>query len=894
MATTSKKKKTAPKAKAAPKKKVATKAKAKVTKKAAPIKRATKRAASPASKKTVKRVIEKLKSTKPFTLPIADFDPHAHELKWLKRWDEINLYKTDLDHAQRPFYNLMEFPYPSGEGLHVGHFYTYSGADTFGRYQRMIGNDVFQPMGFDAFGIHGENYALKIGENPAIVMPRNMTRFRETQIKRMGAAFDWTREIDTTNPRYYKWTQWIFIQLFNAGLAYRATSLVNWCPKDLTVLADEQVIDGQCERCGTEVIKRELEQWFFRITKYAERLLDHSKADFTETTKTLQRNWIGRSAGAQVTFKIAPESLPPQTGGDLEGGLEIFTTRPDTLWGATFMVLAPEHPLVDRITTPDRAAKVKAYVSATAKESEFDRADTARAKTGVFIGAYAINPVNQERIPIWIADYVLMTYGTGAIMAVPAHDQRDFEFARKFDLPIKVVVQPIGQVLDPATMIEAWPHDGVMINSGPLDGVPADRSVEKTIEWLEQNGLGKRSINYRLRDWLISRQRYWGPPIPMIFCDVHGWQPVPDDQLPVLLPMTKNFRPTGTGKSPLASMPKFVKTTCPVCGKPARRETDVSDNFLDSAWYFLRYLSTEFDDRAWDTERVKNWLPVTHYMGGIEHSTLHHLYARFIWKAMVDLGHLPPEVGEEPFKQLRLHGWILRDGAKMSKSRGNVVNPDEYVRLYGADVVRAQMLFAGSYIEGGDFRDSAINGIVRFYRRVWDWIVQPSTAVDGLSSAVDEDKARRAVHKAIKKLNEDFPALGFNTAIAALMETLNTLRDCKLAPQVHTEVARLYVLILAPLAPFLAEELWERLGGSFSVHQQSWPQYDPKLVVEAMITIVVQINGRVRDRIEVLATANEEEIQAKALATEGAHRFMAGKPAKKIVYVAGKLVSIVV
>ncbi len=820
------------------------------------------------------------------------YNPHDIEAKWLQRWNAVELYQVDLDRAQRPFYNLMEFPYPSGEGLHVGHFYTYSGADTYGRYQRMIGNDVFQPMGFDAFGIHGENYALKLGENPARVMPRNMARFREEQLKRMGAAFDWSREVDTTNPRYYKWTQWIFIQLFKAGLAYRAQALVNWCPKDLTVLADEQVIEGRCERCGTEVIKRDLEQWFFRITAYAERLLDHSKADFTETTKTLQRNWIGRSEGASVVFSIAPASLPLRVGGDLAEGIEIFTTRPDTLWGTTFMVLAPEHPLVDQITTLDRRAEIDAYVAAAKKESEIERQDTAREKTGVFTGAYAINPVNGERIPIWVADYVLMTYGTGAIMAVPAHDQRDFEFARRFNLPIRIVVQPPEVELDPDRMTEAWPHDGVLINSGPLSGTPADRAVEKTIEWLERSGLGKRSVHYRLRDWLISRQRYWGPPIPMIYCDTHGWQPVPDDQLPVLLPLTDNFRPTGTGQSPLASIAEFIHTTCPACGGAARRETDVSDNFLDSAWYFLRYLSTEFDDRPWDQARGKKWLPVTHYMGGIEHSTLHHLYARFIWKAMFDLGYLPSEVGEEPFKQLRLHGWILRDGAKMSKSRGNVVNPDEYVRQYGADVMRMQMLFAGSYTEGGDFRDAAISGIVRFYRRVWEWVTADVEA--GLaSSPADEDQARRMIHKTIKRLNEDLPVLGFNTSIAALMRALNTLRECHLSPPVHQEVARLYVLILAPIAPFLAEELWERLGGSFSVHQQAWPQIDPALVVDELMTIPIQINGKLRARIEVPVSATEDEVKQQALAAADVQKHLAGKEIVKTIYAAERLLSIV-
>jgi len=810
------------------------------------------------------------------------YHPHDIEPKWLKRWNEVDLYKVDLDHAERPFYNLMEFPYPSGEGLHVGHFYTYSGADTYGRYQRMAGNAVFQPMGFDAFGIHGENYALKIGQNPAIVMPRNMARFREEQIKRMGAAFDWSREVDTTDPRYYKWTQWIFIQLFKAGLAYRATALVNWCPKDLTVLADEQVIDGRCERCRTEVVKRDLEQWFFKITAYAERLLDHSQADFTETTKTLQRNWIGRSEGATVTFST--ERGDP---------IEIYTTRPDTLWGATFMVLAPEHPLVDHLTTPDCKSEVDAYVTAAQKESEIERQDTAREKTGVFAGAYAINPINGKQIPIWIADYVLMTYGTGAIMAVPAHDQRDFEFARKFNLPIKVVVQPIDQRLDADTMSEAWPGDGVMINSGPIDGAPTDRSVAAAIKWLEQSGVGKQAVRYRLRDWLISRQRYWGPPIPMIYCERDGWQPVPEDQLPVRLPMTDNFRPTGTGQSPLAAIPEFVNTTCPVCGGAARRETDVSDNFLDSAWYFLRYLATEFDDRAWDPARSKKWLPVTHYMGGIEHSTLHHLYARFIWKAMFDLGYIPREVGEEPFKQLRLHGWILRDGAKMSKSRGNVVNPDEYVQQYGADVMRAQMLFAGSYTEGGDFRDAAIGGIVRFHRRVWEWVTEPSAA-SGQPAAVDEDKARRAVHKAIKRVGDDIPALGFNTAIAALMETLNTLRECQLSPQVHHEIARLYVLILAPIAPFLAEELWERLGGLFSVHQQAWPQYDPALVIDEMITIPIQINGKLRARIEVPSGTGEDEVTRQALASADVQKYIEGKSIVKTIYAASRLLNVVV
>jgi leucyl-tRNA synthetase len=818
------------------------------------------------------------------------YDAQQIEAKWLSRWNASDLASVDLDQAQRPFYNLMEFPYPSGEGLHVGHFYTYSGADTYGRYQRMAGSDVFQPMGFDAFGIHGENYALKLGENPAIVMPRNMTRFREEQIKRMGASFDWSREVDTTHPEYYKWTQWIFTRLFKGGLAYRALATVNWCPKDLTVLADEQVIEGRCERCGTIVLKRELEQWFFRITAYAERLLDHSKAEFTEITKILQRNWIGRSEGAQLAFMTEQGNT-----------LEVFTTRPDTLWGATFMVLAPEHPLVAKLATAPQRSAVDAYVNAARQASQIEREDAGREKTGVFTGAYAVNPVNEERVPIWIADYVLMTYGTGAIMAVPAHDQRDFEFARKYGLPVRVVIQPAGRELDAAALTEAWVGEGVLVNSGSLDGAPTSESVALTVAWLSEHGLGRKTVSYRLRDWLISRQRYWGPPIPMIHCETHGWQPVPDEQLPVLLPMTDNFRPTGSGQSPLASIPEFVSTTCPLCGGPARRETDVSDNFLDSAWYFLRYLSTEFKDRAWDAERICKWLPVTHYMGGIEHSTLHHLYARFLWKALFDLGDLPREVGEEPFKQLRLHGWILRDGAKMSKSRGNVVNPDEYVRQYGADVMRAHLLFSGSYTEGGDFRDAAIPGIVRFYYRVWQWVSrEAATDEDPLTSAGTADRtpgperAQRAIHGAVKKLGEDLPALRFNTAIATLMETLNTLRGCALTNQDHAQIARTFVLLLAPIAPFLAEELWEQLGGAYSVHQQAWPIFDPALVSAELVEIPIQVNGKLRERIQVRAGAGEALVTGQALALAGMQKYLIGKQVKRTYYIPNRLLNLIV
>ena len=815
-----------------------------------------------------------------------DYNAKQIEARWLERWNAVELYRVDLDKAKRPFYNLMEFPYPSGEGLHIGHFYTYSGADSYGRYQRMIGNDVFQPMGFDAFGIHGENYALRLGENPAIVMPRNITRFREEQIKRMGAAFDWSREVDTTNPEYYAWTQWIFIQLFKAGLAYRASSLVNWCPKDMTVLADEQVINGKCERCATVVVKRNLEQWFFRITQYAEQLLDYSNTNFTEITKTLQRNWIGRSEGAQVTFGIADPTHHSE--------ITVFTTRPDTLWGATFLVLAPEHPLITQLTTPEHRAAVQAYINAAMQKSEIERESATQEKTGVFTGAYAINPVNAEHIPIWIADYVLMGYGTGAIMAVPAHDQRDFAFARQFQLPIRVVIQPDGEQLNAESMQEAWTGAGMMVHSDALNGTQTEHAVAATLVWLEEHGLGKAMVRYRLRDWLISRQRYWGPPIPMIHCAEHGWQAVPEDQLPVRLPITDNFRPSGTGQSPLASIPEFVNTICPVCSGPARRESDVSDNFLDSAWYFLRYLSTESHQRAWNVERVRKWLPVTHYMGGIEHSTLHHLYARFIWKVMFDLGHLPAEVGNEPFKQLRLHGWVLRNGAKMSKSRGNVISPDAYVQEYGADVVRGYVLFMGSYTEGGDWHDADIAGILRFYKRLWAWMLSGLRSAVQSSETQDEAQARYALHKAIKKVGEDIATLSFNTAIASLMETLNVLRKCRLTREAHIEIARSYVLLLAPLAPFLAEELWERLGGTFSVHQQQWPRFDPEIIADQVVVIPIQINGKLRDRVEVSIDSSAEAVLQQALSQAAVQKLVAHKKIVKTIYIPHQMLNIVI
>ncbi|GIV98463.1 MAG: leucine--tRNA ligase [Herpetosiphonaceae bacterium] len=801
---------------------------------------------------------------------------HDIEAKWRRRWEETAIYRVDLDHAGRPFYNLMEFPYPSGEGLHVGHVYTYCGADAFGRLRRMQGYDVFQPMGFDAFGIHSENYALKVGVHPAQLVPVNIDRFREEQLKRLGCQFDWSREVDTTDPGYYKWTQWIFIQLFKAGLAYRAEAPVNWCPQDQTVLANEQVIDGRCERCDSPIEQKVMRQWFFRITAYADRLLDFNGVDFPEASIKRQTAWIGRSEGAEIEFPVDGYAA----------SIVVFTTRPDTIYGATFVVLAPEHPLVAAITAVEQRRAVESYVEQSQRKLERERLIGAE-KTGVFTGAYAINPVNNQRIPIWIADYVLARYGTGAIMAVPAHDERDFEFARRYDLPIRRVIAPRLEEAD-APLKEAYVEPGVLVDSGPFSGMPHQEAARAITAWLEERGAGKAAATYRLRDWLISRQRYWGPPIPIVYCDRCGTQPVPEDQLPVLLPPLEQFRPMGT--SPLAAVPEFVNTTCPQCAGPARRETDVSDNFLDSAWYFLRYTSTEYDDRPWDQERVRRWLPIDQYAGGPEHTTMHHLYARFIYKALYDLGHVPTD---EPFKRLRLHGMITKDGAKMSKSRGNVVTPDAYTAQYGADIFRMYMLFLGPWQEGGDFTDAGISGVARFAVRLWDFIT--SGPPSGHPEPDVSEEAERRRQRLIARVTESIEELRFHVAIAALMEELNWLRDnaAGQTEQQWRRSAQTLVLLLAPLAPHLAEELWERLGGAYSVHQQPWPIWDPAMLEETTIEIPIQVNGRVRDRITIPATADRDAVINAALASERVRSALEGATPTRVVVVPGKIINIV-
>ncbi len=833
----------------------------------------------------------------------SNYSPLEIESRWQKAWAEASLYEVDLDHAAHRFYNLMEFPYPSGEGLHVGHFYSYAGADTYGRYQRMLGQDLFQPMGFDAFGIHAENYALKRGINPALLVPQNVQRFREEQLKRMGAAFDWSREVNTTDPRYYRWTQWIFLQLYRGGLAYRATAPVNWCPSCLTTLADEQVIDGRCERCETLVTRRMLTQWFLRITAYAEQLLDFSGADWPETTRRLQTHWIGRTEGAEVNFPVVH-------GSEVHGPLTVFSTRPETLYGATFLVLAPEHPDAIALSAPECRAAVEAYIQQVGGRNVLERTALDRTKTGVYTGACAQNPLDGSLLPIWVADYVVPGHGSGAIFATPAHDQRDMDLARAYNLPVRTVVCPSeasapgAPTTDGATARLAYEGDGIMVQSGPYNGMTVAHARQAIVADLQARGAGRPSVTYRLRDWLISRQRYWGPPIPIVYCECCGQMPVPDEQLPVLLPTTDEFRPLGTGQSPLASLPGFAQTTCPHCGGAARRETDVSDNFLDSAWYFLRYVSTEYDDRPWSSARLQRWLPVNMYIGGIEHSTLHHLYARFVWKALQDLGHIPRELGPEPFRRLRLHGLIIKDGKKMSKSRGNVVNPDAYVSRYGADVLRLYMLFMGPFEEGGDFRDGGINGIVRFLNRAYR-IVNGTGAVKDvrddpdvpLDSGAAETPAalERALQRTLRQVTQDLDAFSFNTAIAALMSLTNTLSRWQArAPREAWEgVVERFILLLAPLAPHLAEELWAQRGGLFSVHQQPWPAWDPQRVAEETITLVVQVNGRVRGRVTAPANIGEEEARAVALVDEGVRRHLGQVAVRQAIYVPGKLINLV-
>ncbi|HMU94518.1 MAG TPA: leucine--tRNA ligase [Anaerolineales bacterium] len=911
-------KKAATKAKPAAKKTVVKSkpvAKKAVTKKSVAAKKApVKKAAPKAAKKTTKAIVpaqkmavvvakEKPKAVVPVTekpkaiVPVkaADsapvqqdksYNPKNIEKKWQDQWDADQLYRSVIDPSKPKHYALTMLPYPSGD-LHIGHWYAMTPSDARARYMRMKGYNVLFPMGFDAFGLPAENAAIKDGVHPMKRTFQNIERMRK-QMRSMGAMFDWKREAVSADPAYYKWTEWFFIQLYKAGLAYRKMSAVDWCPKCNTTLAREQVWgdDRHCERCGTPVIKKDLDQWFFKATKYADELLSFEGIDWPERVKTLQTNWIDRSEGASVIFKT-------EQGDDVE----IFTTRPDTLWGATFMVFSPEHPLVEKITTEENKATVNEYKLQAARQTDIQRGAVDKEKTGVFTGGYAINPVNQARIPIWIADYVLMSYGTGAIMAVPAHDERDFAFAKKYDLPIIPVIQPEGQG-EAGVLESAFVGAGVMINSGMLDGTKVNTekgrknpSIAKVIDWLEGQGIGKESVNYRYRDWLISRQRYWGAPIPMVNCEIHGWNPVPDEQLPVELPEDVEWKPTG--ESPLKLHPTWKQTTCPVCNGPATRETDTMDTFMCSSWYHLRYLSPTYDQGPFDPAEYDYWMPVDTYTGGIEHATMHLLYTRFFHKALRDIGIVK---GNEPMTQLRNQGMVLgEDNEKMSKSRGNVIAPDVLVERYGADTVRAYIMFFARWEMGAPWDSQGIEGAVRWVKRVWTLFTDPTPP----TTASEETKKnlRRKVHQTLRRVTRNFEQFEFNTIVSSLMELMNEMYKAREAGAAGTEEWKeaqdIYLRMMAPVTPHVAEELWSQLGKPYSVHTQQWPAVDEAAAKEDSIELPVQINGKVRDRIIVAAEASEEEVKAAALASEVVQKYLEGKEPRKVIVAKGKLVSVV-
>ncbi len=805
------------------------------------------------------------------------YDPSAVEQKWQETWKELGTNVSDVANAPNPFYALMMFPYPSAEGLHVGNLFAFVGNDIYGRFQRLQGHNVFEPLGYDAFGIHSENYALKVSKHPMDLIPQNIANFRR-QLERSGLMVDWTHSLATTDPDYYKWTQWVFLQLLKQGLAYKKHAAVNWCPSCKTVLANEQVIGGACERCDTPVEQRFLSQWFFRISDYAARLLGNlDKLDWSETTKTAQRNWIGRSEGAEITFTVS--------GKDEAQAIRVFTTRPDTVFGATYLVLAPEHPMVSSLTNSLYESAVDQYLVRSSKRDVVTRKSSTE-KTGVFTGAHAINPATGKDIPIWISDYVLMEYGTGAIMAVPGHDERDFEFAQVFGLPIVRVV--CGEGEDPsASLEEAFTENerGIIVNSGQFDGMTVATAKREIVTMLEQKTTGKPVVNYRLHDWCISRQRYWGPPIPIIYCDDHGAVPVPEKDLPVVLPHVDDFKPDDSGVSPLARHEDWYRVPCPECGKMSRRETDVSDTFLDSAWYFLRYPSVGIDEVPFEASLTKKWLPVDSYIGGNEHAVLHLLYSRFVTMVLSDMGILD---FEEPFTRFRAHGLIIRNGAKMSKSKGNVVIPDQYIERWGADAFRTYLMFLGPFEEGGDFRDASISGVKRFLDRLWASV---AVACDSATPDRDADSdVMRKLHQTIKKVGDDIPRLSYNTAVAAMMEYMNVLRRGERMPS-RAEVEPLIQLV-SPFAPHIAEELWEKIGKTGSVFDARWPAFDPALVATEKFDLVVQINGKTRGKLSVARDIARDEAVAAALAEESMSKFLSGEP-KKIIFVPGRLLNLV-
>jgi leucyl-tRNA synthetase len=819
------------------------------------------------------------------------FDPASYESAWRERWEADGLYRTEESGPRAKHYLLTMYPYTSGD-VHIGHWYAATGPDIVARMRRMQGLTVMFPMGFDSFGLPAENAAIDRGIHPAVWTYANIDRMR-SQFRTIGTMFDWSREVVTSDPEYYHWTQWLFLQLYKAGLAYRALAAVDWCPKDQVVLAREQVEgpDRHCWRCGTPCVKRDLEQWFFRITNYADELLDFSGIDWPEPIKLMQTNWIGRSEGSEIDFPVEADEVDP---------IRVFTTRPDTVYGATFMVLAPEHAAVATLTSAERRAEVEAYVAEARRETEIERMSAERERAGLFIGANAVNPMTNERIPIWTSDYVLPGYGTGAVMGVPAHDERDYAFAVRYQLPIRYVVRPRDGVVPDGQPFLPHTEDEVLVDSGEFTGMPAADAIPAITTRVAELGLGGPAVSYRIRDWLISRQRYWGPPVPIVYCDVHGAQPVPETELPVLLPADVDFAPTGV--SPLQSHAAFLAARCPVGGEPARRETDTMDTFVDSAWYFLRYCSPHEAERAWDPAAVKHWMPVDLYTGGAEHAVLHLLYSRFAVKALRDLGYLD---FDEPFLALRNQGQILgADHQRMSKSRGNVVNADDLVARYGSDTVRLFLMFIGPWDQGGPWSATGIEGIHRFLSRVWNLaLASPSfgRAPDSgeLIGNVEElaRALRAATHRTVKEVGDDYAELHFNTAISKLMELANTIARAGDAGMVgadaHAEAVDTLLLLLAPAAPHLTEELWKRRGRPYSIHQQPWPTFDPALTVAETIELPVQVDGKLRDRLVVTPDTPPEEIERLALSSERVQAHLAGRTPLRVVQVAGRLINIV-
>ncbi len=803
------------------------------------------------------------------------------EKKWQNEWEKSGLYKVDLSQVANKLYCLVMFLYPSGDRLHIGHWYNYAPTDTWARFKKMQGFNVFEPMGYDAFGLPAENYAIKHGVHPAQSTNENIKNIRQ-QLKAMGAMYDWDCEIDTSKPDYYKWTQWLFLQLYNNGLAYRKKAAVNWCPSCQTVLANEQVIDGICERCDSEVSQKALKQWFFKITDYAEQLLEGlERIEWPNKTIAMQKNWIGKSIGASIIFNVENSN----------DKIEVFTTRPDTVFGVTYMVLAPEHPLVEQLTTQENKSKIESYIAQTRKATEIDRMSTEREKTGVFTGSYCINPVNGEKVPIWIADYVLASYGTGAVMAVPAHDQRDFEFAQKYSLSIVEVISKNGQVAK-EKLEYAYTEPGVMVNSGEFDGMDSETGKAAIIKWFVEHGCGDSKINYKLRDWLISRQRYWGAPIPIIYCDKCGEVPLSEKDLPIELPENVDF--TGKGLSPISTNPDFVNTTCPKCGGKAHREVDTMDTFVCSSWYYLRYPNAHLDSKPFDTEMVNSWLPVDQYVGGAEHAVMHLLYARFITKVLHDLGHIN---FDEPFSKLIHQGTITNAGAKMSKSRGNVVNPDTFISQYGSDTFRMYMMFMGSYEDGGDWNDEGISGIHRFIKRVWRLVAQVHEYKPGGNETKHFTKVQYQMHYAIKHATESLERFHFNTAISRIMELVN---ECYLYiqdideeeqnSQFYSEVIPTIVKLVAPFCPHMAEELWQLLENKFSIFAADWPTFDEQKLELNTINLGVQVNGKIRGQIQVSSDADNDEIVRIAIQEEKVASYLEGKSIVKSIVVPKKLV----